>query len=359
VTTHEPTTRSDDATPVAPRARALALYLPQYYPTPENDAWWGPGFTEWTNVVRARPLFDGHYQPRLPSTLGFYDLRVPEVREQQAALARTHGIEGFCYWHYWFRGHRLLDRPFQEVLDSGAPDFPFCLGWANQSWSRRWHGSGAPDELLVEQTYSRDDDVAHARYLVNAFADPRYVRVADRPLFMIYAPFDLPEPQRTTETIREAAIRAGLSEPYLVGLNLLKPDADTRPLGFDATVNYQPIFTGVPGAWDKGLKIYDYTIAVRSMLDQRRDYPYHPALIVSWDNTPRRGGDGIVLINSDPDTFRRQLQMVVDSIDHQEPGSRLLFLNAWNEWAEGNHLEPDQRYGLGWLRAVRSVLCGD
>ena len=341
----------------SPRARALAFYLPQFYPTAENDAWWGPGFTEWTNVVLAKPLFEGHYQPRLPTTLGLYDLRVPEVRERQAELAAAHGIEGFCYWHYWFHGRRLLERPFQEVLESGTPSLPFCLAWANQTWSRRWHGSGQADEVLIAQTYSAEDDADHAAYLATAFADPRYVTVAGRPLFLIYAPFDLPDPRRTTDTIREAAIRRGLADPYLVGLNLLRPDDDTRPLGFDITLNFQPIFTGVPGAWDKGLKIYDYDIAVRSMLAQRRNYPHHGTLMVGWDNTPRRRDDGVVLINSNPGAFRQQLASLVDSIADQEPEYRLLFLNAWNEWAEGNYLEPDERYGMGWLEAVRATLC--
>jgi lipopolysaccharide biosynthesis protein len=308
-------------------------------------------------VVRAEPLFDGHYQPRLPGTLGFYDLRVPDVRERQAALARAHGIEGFCYWHYWFRGRRLLARPFEEVLASGSPDHPFCLAWANQTWSRRWHGTGGSDEVLIEQTYSPQDDVDHAAYVANAFADPRYMTVAGRPLFLIYAPFDLPDPRRTTDTIRETALRRGLPDPYLVGLNLLKPDADTRPLGFDITLNFQPQFTAVPGAWDKGLKIYDYTIAVRSMLAQRRDYPHHPTIIVGWDNTPRRKDQGVVLINGTPDAFGRELETLVGSISHQQFEYRLLFLNAWNEWAEGNYLEPDDRHGLAWLRAVSNVLC--
>jgi lipopolysaccharide biosynthesis protein len=353
----------DEATPLppsttAPKARALAFYLPQFYPTPENDEWWGPGFTEWTNVVQAKPLFDGQYQPRLPTTLGFYDLRVPEVREQQAQLAGAHGIEGFCYWHYWFHGRRLLGRPFDEVLRSGSPALPFCLAWANQTWSRRWHGAGQADEVLVEQTYSAEDDLEHASYLADAFADPRYVTVDDRPVFLIYAPHDLPEPHRTTDTIRHAALERGLPDPYLIGLNLLKPDADTRPLGFDITLNFQPIFTAVPGAWDKGLKIYDYPIAVRSMFAQQRSFPHHPTLIVGWDNTPRRKTEGVAMINATPARFREQLERLVESVQHQQPEQRLVFLNAWNEWAEGNYLEPDDRYGMEWLEAVRSVLCG-
>ena len=339
-----------------PRARALAFYLPQFYPTAQNDAWWGRGFTEWTNVVQAKALFEGHHQPRSPTTLGYYDLRVPQVREQQAELAAAHGVEGFCYWHYWFQGQRLLGRPFDEVLESGSPSFPFCLAWANQTWSRRWHGAGQGDEVLLAQTYSREDDIEHARYLANAFADPRYIKVGGRPMLVVYAPSDLPEPHRTTDTIRHASLERGLPDPYLVGINLLQPDADTRPLGFDTTLNFQPQFTVVPGAWDKGLKIYDYTIAVSRMLAVHRNYPHHPSLMVGWDNTPRRQEDGVVMINSTPAAFREQLERLVDSVEHLALEQRLIFLNAWNEWAEGNYLEPDDRYGTQRLEAVASVL---
>lgn len=338
------------------KPRLIAFYLPQFYPTPENDRWWGAGFTEWTNVVQARPLFEGHYQPRLPADLGFCDLRVPEVREAQAALAGEHGIEGFCYWHYWFHGTQALERPFGEVLATGEPDFPFCLSWANETWSRRWHGSGAPDEVLIEQAYSREDDLAHIRWLLTAFADSRYIRVGgDRPLFLVYRPHDLPDPRRTLDLFRDECVRAGLAEPYVLGINAHQPTRDTRPLGFDCTVNFEPQLSAVPGPTEPGLKIYDYTIATGSMRAQRRDYPTHPCVMVSWDNTSRRGSDGIVFINSTPETFERGLRGVIDALPDEEPSERLVFLNAWNEWAEGNHLEPDLRHGLGWLEAVRRV----
>ena len=161
--------------------RAIAFYLPQFHPIPENDAWWGKGFTEWTNVAKARPLFRGHYQPHLPADLGFYDLRLPETREAQAELAREHGISGFCYYHYWFHGRRLLERPFQEVLESGRPKFPFCLCWANEPWSRRWLGE--EQDILIAQTYSREDDEAHSEYLSSVFSDERYITVGNRPVF--------------------------------------------------------------------------------------------------------------------------------------------------------------------------------
>lgn len=336
-------------------ARVIAFYLPQFYPTGENDRWWGPGFTEWTNVVQAGPLFEGHYQPRMPGDLGFYDLRVPEVRAAQADLAIRHGIEGFCYWHYWFHGERVLDRPFAEVLETGEPDLPFCLSWGNETWSRRWHGTGTPDEVLQEQTYSEADDLAHARWLMTAFADPRYIRVNDRPVFLVYRPFDLPDATRTTDTIRAECVRVGLPEPYLIGINAHQPGKDTRPLGFDSTLNFEPQLSAVPGPTDPGLKIYDYTIATQSMRRQARDYPFHPCVMVSWDNSPRRGENGIVFINSSPETFERHLRDAADALPDGPSEHRLLFLNAWNEWAEGNYLEPDLRYGLGWLEAVQRV----
>jgi lipopolysaccharide biosynthesis protein len=339
--------------------RMIAFYLPQFYPTLENDGWWGPGFTEWTNVVQGRPLFDGHYQPRLPADLGFCDLRVPEVRQAQADLAAQHGIEAFCYWHYWFHGTRVLERPFEEVLASGEPALPFCLSWANETWARRWHGSGNSDEVLREQTYSEEDDVEHARWLLTAFADPRYVRINDRPLFLVYRPFDLPDARRTTEIFRRESVRAGLPEPYLLGINAHLPTKDTRSLGFDCTLNFEPQLSAVPGPTEPGLKIYDYTIATQSMRNQTRDYPTHPCVMVSWDNTPRQGDNGIVFINSKPETFEQGLRRVVATLADDPLEERVVLLNAWNEWAEGNHLEPDLRYGLGWLEAVRRVAFGD
>jgi lipopolysaccharide biosynthesis protein len=345
---------ADDAEHVA--MRAIAFYLPQFYPVPDNDDWWGQGFTEWTNVVQGDPLFDGHYQPREPADLGYYDLRVPEVREAQAALARAHGLEGFAYWHYWFHGRRVLDRPFQEVLDSDRPDFGFCLSWANETWSRRWHGTGEAQEVLIEQTYSPEDDQAHVRWLLPAFSDPRYLRVDGRPIFLIYRPFDLPDARRTTDTFRQGCLRAGLSEPYLIGINAHRPREDTRPLGFDITLDFQPQLSAVPGPTDPGLKLYDYAIATGSMRSQPRDFPTLPCAVVSWDNTSRRGMDGIVFINSTPAAFGQNLAALAQRVIDRPPEERLLFVNAWNEWAEGNHLEPDARFGVGWLEALRGSL---
>jgi lipopolysaccharide biosynthesis protein/glycosyltransferase involved in cell wall biosynthesis len=338
-----------------PRARALAFYLPQFYPIPENDEWWGKGFTEWTNVVAARPLFPGHSQPHQPANLGFYDLRVPETRERQAELARLHGIEAFCYWHYWFLGRRLLERPFQEVLASNRPDYPFCLAWANEPWSRRWLGE--EQEILMRQEYSPEDDLEHARWLLAAFSDHRYLRLDGRPLFLVYRPTHLPEPRRTAELFRTVCVEAGLPEPFLLGVNAFQ-DIDYRTLGFDGTLDFEPRLGALGNPRQDGLKVYDYAEARRRMR-RERSFPVYPSIVVSWDNSPRRGKHGVVLTNSHPDAFEAGLREMAASLLARPLEDRLLFINGWNEWAEGNHLEPDQRYGLGHLQAVHRVILGE
>lgn len=375
--------------------RLVAFYLPQFHPIPENDAWWGKGFTEWFNVARARPLFPGHYQPHIPGDLGFYDLRVPETRAAQADLARQYGIEGFCYWHYWFEGKRLLERPFDKVLASGEPQFPFCLAWANESWSRRWLGE--EKQTLQPQTYSPDDDLSHACWLAAAFADPRYLRVDGRPLFLIYRPRDLPNPQATLDQIRNTGIRLGVGEPYLVGIDAHCFGLDLRTLGFDDTLAFEPqlgILTDfMRDGWSLArmtrnhpfwssvlpprdlrahpkralkttlahglldlragdLKLYDDAAARRAMCAIPRPFPYIPSVYVSWDNTPRRGRNGVIIVNTTSGTFGASLADKIKQVQSRPPSERLVFINAWNEWAEGNHLEPDLRDGHSFLQAV-------
>jgi lipopolysaccharide biosynthesis protein len=219
----------------ADKIRPIAIYLPQFHPTPENDEWWGQGFTEWTNVTKAKPLFKGHYQPHLPTDLGFYDLRLAEVREQQAQLAKEYGIYGFCYYHYWFHGRRILNRPIDEVLDSKKPDFPFMLFWANESWTRRW--IGGEKDSLIKQTYSKEDDQSHINWLLdNAFSDNRYIKIVDRPVFVIYRPHDLPNYKETLEIFKETAIKRGFVEPYIVASNSHSQDLK----GFDNILNFEP-----------------------------------------------------------------------------------------------------------------------
>jgi hypothetical protein len=357
------------------RARAIAFYLPQFHPVPENDEWWGSGFTEWANVARARPAFRGHYQPHLPGELGFYDLRLPEVRAAQAELAASHGIEGFCWWHYWFEGRRLLGRPFDDVLASGEPSFPFCLAWANESWSRRWLGEER--DVLMEQTYSPEDDVRHARWLAGVFADDRYLRVDGRPLFLVYRPRHLADPSRTIEALREEPRRLGVGEPYLVGVNAHCPKVDCRELGFDATLEFEPQLSVLPEFMRDGpslgklrrnlrfgvpsgqLKLYDYARARGWMTARQPRFPAIPSIFVGWDNSPRRGKDGVIVVGSTPERFEVGLEQLVGSVEERPAEERLVFLNAWNEWAEGNHLEPDERHSRAYLEAVARVLRPD
>lgn len=355
-----------------PKARAIAFYLPQFHPIPENDAWWGRGFTEWTNVTKAKPLFTGHYQPQLPADLGFYDLRLPEVREAQANLARAHGVEGFCYWHYWFHGDRLLEKPVNEILATKTPDFPFCLAWANESWSRGWLGEDK--SILIEQRYSPEDDQCHAEWLAQAFMDPRYIRVHGRPLFLIYRPSRLPDAIATTSTIREVSKALGCGDPYLVGINAHTRHIDMRTLGFDSTEDHFPQLGALPHAFRDGfswsrlgrnlkrgipsgrLRIYDYDEAVELMEAGRPDYPHFPGFFVGWDNTARKSSGAIVIHRGEPKNVARHFARVVESIATKDPEERIVFVNAWNEWAEGMFMEPDRRYGLGTLETFKRVL---
>jgi lipopolysaccharide biosynthesis protein len=340
------------AFPHGRRARVVAFYLPQFHPIPENDAWWGRGFTEWTNVVRARPAFAGHQQPRLPGHLGFYDLRLPETRAAQADLARAHGVEALCYWHYWFGGRRLLERPFDEVLQSGEPDLPFCLAWANEPWSRRWLGEER--DVLMPQRYSAADDVAHARWLVRAFLDPRHLRVDGRPVFLVYRPDDLPEPQRTVDTIKAEAQRHGAGEPYLIGICSFS-EVDQRKRGFDATLDWEPRLDVAGDPRASGLKVVDYEDARRRMAPAH-SHPSYRTIMVGWDNTARRGTDATIFTGCTPERFEAGLHDLVEAVQAAPPEERLVFVNAWNEWAEGNHLEPGGEHGLGHLEALRRVV---
>lgn len=372
---HEEAGLQEGEKAVLQAARLIAFYLPQFYPTPENDAWWGKGFTEWTNVAKAHPLFPNHYQPHLPADLGFYDLRVPETRAEQAQMARQHGIEGFCYWHYWFSGRQMLARPFDEVLRSGEPDFPFCLAWANHTWSRRW--TGEDQEILILQTYSPEDDLNHIRWLMAAFADPRYIRVHKRPLFVIYSPHHLPEARRTTDLFRQECVKSGLPEPFLLGINLSRPEIDAKTLGFDATLNHQPQLSHLAYIhWDEfserrllhnlkrfkvadgRLKVYDYGAVVQSIIDRPTDYFSYPCVAAGWDTTARRGKKAVILTDTQPSVFRHWVEQAVASVLHLPQEERFVFLNAWNEWGEGMHLEPDQQFGRAFLEAVQSAVRG-
>lgn len=352
------------------KPRLIAFYLPQYHPIPENDEWWGKGFTEWTNVAKAKPLFKGHYQPHLPADLGFYDLRVPEVREEQAQLARDAGIYGFCYYHYWFNGKKLLERPFQEVLESGKPDFPFCLCWANENWTRRWDGQES--EILMEMKYSPEDDRIHIQALLPAFTDERYIKVDGKPLVLIYRASNLPDPISTTSIWREEAKRFGFQDLYICKVESLPRDqTDPTPDGFDASVEFQPdwkLFKMPVSRWSykrilKKLKLIQsihnpnhvikyQSLVERTLAKQKPIYLRYPCVTPSWDNTSRRKSGYHVLTNANPKDYENWLIKVLEENVNKE----FVFINAWNEWAEGNHLEPDQRFGNVYLLATQSAI---
>lgn len=388
-------------------ARVIALYLPQFHPTPENDEWWGKGFTEWTNVAKAKPLFPGHYQPRVPADLGFYDLRVPETREAQAELAAAHGVEAFCYWHYWFAGRRILERPFDEVLKSKRPDFPFCLAWANDTWTGVWHG--AKNRILIEQTYpGRDDYTRHFYHVLPALSDDRYVTVDGRPLFGVLFRHKIPDTRLFTDTWRELAHKVGLKGLHLMALaDHGEPAYDAGAAGFDAvgTCNQLQIHSYVTSmgfrrtynatnrerfgasaveraAYLKEelknrLLVQKYT--ARSIVSAARRQPRHvyqykdamrfflpindykaasyPSLVPDWDHSPRCGGRGVILHGSTPELFRVHARQVFDSVRHLPDEQRIVLVKSWNEWAEGNYLEPDLRFGRGYLEALRDELC--
>lgn len=356
--------------PTGLAARAIAFYLPQFHPIPENDQWWGPGFTEWTNTAKARRLFPGHRQPNLPADLGFYDLRLPESRKAQSELAQEYGIEAFAYWHYWFGdGRRILERPFSEVLASGDPGVSFCLAWANQTWSGIWHGDA--DRVLIEQQYpGEDDDRAHFECILPAFRDPRYLRVDGRPVFYVFRPEGLPRADRFVDLWQDMARKAGLGGLYLVaemsdllgrGIRYSAADGD----GFDAGV-----YMRLPARIDRrtwlrmragrriGLpEVFPYTDRWSS--DAVTGPRVQPCVYPNWDNTPRSGRGGVVLTGSTPEKFRSNVRQAVASIQDRPQEERLLWVKSWNEWAEGNYLEPDLRYGRGWLEALQAGLHGE
>lgn len=347
--------------------KTIAFYLPQYHPIPENDEWWGPGFTEWTNVTAARPLFRRHKQPHLPSELGFYDLRVPEVREQQARLAQEYGISAFCYWHYWFAGKKLLERPLEEVVASGYPDFPFCIAWANQTWTGVWHG--APDKILIEQTYpGPDDDRAHFEALLPMLTDRRYFKLDGRPLIYIFRPEQLPDPAEFLHRWRQLAKAHGIDGLYLVAevSDLLGKGpiyTQYREHGFDAGV-----YIRIPARLNTTdllrMRIRRKLFGGPEVYPHSKDWPtpppnlpppLHPCVYPNWDNTARSGRNGLVLVGSNPSIFSRHVAQALEWMQRSRSSQQLLFIKSWNEWAEGNYLEPDREYGRGYLEALRAA----
>lgn len=353
--------------------RLIAIHLPQFHPFKENDEWWGKGFTEWTNVAKARPRFRGHYQPHIPADLGFYDLRLEESRIAQAELAQKYGIYGFCYYHYWFNGHQLMERPLEEILKSGKPDFPFMICWANENWTRAWDGS--EKQILIKQNYSDEDDREHIRFLCeHYFIDKRYIRINGKPVFCIYRSTLFPNMARSIENMRDEARKYG-EELYICrfesfhtfGEEYLKP-------GFDAAVEFQPHIDYTAHPMLSSLKeqinrvslkffntrmfpiLADYEKYYERELLEQVSYKRYPCVVPSWDNSSRRRGKNFsALKNSTPEKYETWLTKVVNMFEPFSDEENFVFINAWNEWAEGNHLEPDQKWGLGYLEATKRV----
>jgi lipopolysaccharide biosynthesis protein len=350
--------------------RLIAFYLPQFHPIPENDEWWGRGFTEWTNAAKAKPRFPGHYQPHVPADLGFYDLRLPEAREAQVTMAKDYGLEGFCYYHYWFGGgRRILERPLEAVLSSGKPDFPFCLCWANETWTGVWHGE--PNRVLIEQTYPGPEDYAdHFDCVLPALRDSRYMRVDGKPLFLIYKAEDLPDGPAMLELWRNRAREAGLPGLHFVAIEWGLGDEPIPP-GFDARVIYKLPRRVRWFPWTKPVRklfahvgrriglpsVYRYGAVIDSLLpDELPDDKTYPCVIPNWDNTPRSGSNGLVLHESTPELFRQHLRKALRLANRLRGDNRIVFIKSWNEWAEGNHLEPDLKDGRSYLEVVAEEL---
>lgn len=364
------------------KARVIAFYLPQFHPTAENDKYWGKGFTEWTNVTKAKPLFKGHYQPKLPADLGFYDLRLPIIREQQAELARQAGIEGFMYWHYWFgNGKMTLEKPFEEVLSSGKPDFPFCLGWANHTWSNKTWTKGKTfqkDTIIFEQTYpGKEDWKAHFNYCLSAFRDKRYIKVDGKPLFYIWAPSHIPQIKEFISYWRELAECAGLKGIHFVGMKWSNyPLERYYEMGLDAINNVNidfaedhamnKIIKKIRGALIKYsdgtihlLRKFDYNKIIRflpSSIDGE-EYVY-PTIISGYDRTARAGQKATIYYNYTPETFSKHVESIINSIQGKSHEHKIIFLKSWNEWAEGNYVEPDLKYGHAFLDVLKKYIKG-
>ena len=349
-------------------SKFIAFYLPQYHPTPENNEWWGPGFTDWRSVNMAKPLFRGHVQPKIPADLGYYDLRLEATRIQQGEMAQKYGIDAFCYWHYWFgEGKRLLNTPFDEVVKSGKPDISFCLGWANHSWYKKAWGGKGKDELLIEQKYPGEDDyILHFMTMLPAFKDKRYMRHKGKLIFLIYEPIATEQIKVFITTWRQLAKKNGLNDFFFIGKDSYSRNkSKILDLGFDAIYN-DNIF-GIlhrEPKWKKGLRwlklkalrmpiVFQYKDAIKYMLsDEETKEDVCPSIVPNWDHSPRSGRRTPMFVNSEPKYFKQLVQNVCQLVKNKD--NDIVIIKSWNEWGEGNYLEPDIQYGRGMLEAFKA-----
>ena len=380
------------------RARVIAYYLPQFHPIPENDTWWGKGFTEWTNVGKARPLFKGHYQPRVPADLGYYDLRLSEVREAQAKMAQEAGVDGFCYWHYWFsHDNKLLDRVFNEVLQNGTPDFPFCLGWANHNWTNKSWEAGTrkvKEQTLMEMIYTREEYIMHFFDVLPAFKDRRYMTIDGKPIFVVWDPLGFPDISEFICTWQELALENGLPGIYFIGTKQNIDMTDKADKAFSifkrnintASRHYRAVLdAGFDAVNSKGYdraeyicrspfdvlfrtlasrlfnyfpisKCEQYKINENSFVEEDKWENVYPSIMPGWDRSPRSGKKARIHINATPEVFGKHVQDALELIKDKKDEHKILFLWSWNEWAEGCYMEPDLKYGHEFLDILRDAI---
>ncbi|WP_396191040.1 glycoside hydrolase family 99-like domain-containing protein [Flavobacterium sp.] len=356
--------------------KPIAIYLPQFHPIPENDNWWGKGFTEWTNVTKATPRFEGHYQPHLPSDLGFYDLRLEEARIAQEELAKANGIYGFCYYHYWFNGKRLLHEPLDRKLKNPKESLPFMMCWANENWTRAWDGNDK--EVLIKQEYSFDDDLEHIKYLIPLFKDERYIKVNDKPIFIIYRPRLLPDVKKTISIWREEVKKAGFKDIYIGFAQNGEHNFEPSTFSFDFGFQFQPNFGSQKNPIEfnttftkkvirkirkkLGLSIqysnYYYNYSDYSKIQKSLGYKdnIYPGITPMWDNSARRKNNPLILHDSTPEDYKEWLLFIKENYPWSTLPENFLFINAWNEWAEGNHLEPCHKWGSKYLQVTKEAL---
>jgi lipopolysaccharide biosynthesis protein len=346
-----------------PNIRLIAFYLTQFHPTPENDLWWGKGFTEWTNVTKAVPLFEGHRQPHLPSDFGFYDLRVRETRRDQIEMAKQFGIDGFCYHYYWFSGKRILNMPLDDMLADSESDMPFCLCWANENWTRRW--DGAEHEMLIAQKYQPDDDLNFIKSLVPFFNDKRYIRLDGKPYLIVYRPQHLPDARKTVEIWRDFCRSLGMGEIHVCAA-LTHGNEDYEQFGFDSGVEFPPHNMHVsPINYQVKFerKFHGHVLQYADIATYFLGKSYaaervFKTVFPSWDNTARTKERALIMLNGEPDNYEYWLASTIDSVKQSGKRDELIFINAWNEWAEGCHLEPDRWFGHGFLQATLDAKSG-
>jgi hypothetical protein len=359
--------------------KIISLFLPQFHPIPENNQWWGEGFTEWYNVVKGRPHYKGHHQPQMPGELGFYDLRCRDTRFAQFELAREYGIDAFCYYHYWFNGKLVIERPVEDHAKDPSMDFPFCVCWANENWTRAWDGMSR--EVLLGQNYHKEDDITHIRYLATLFQSESYLKVDGKPLFVIYRSDGIPNGAETIATWREEIKNLGFPDLYLCAFKSNFPQKSEEELiaeGYDAIIDFQPNLRNtrkpdftqrLKGLFYRKLNLalkslglpekssairHSYRSIVESVLAEKeeRKHKFFPCAFPTWDNSVRRK-IGSSIQNEDPQLFQKWMEKNMEQVEEYPEAEQLVFINAWNEWAEGCHLEPDQRYGRIWLEAVK------